>query len=306
VTGTPTRARVWVCPERSRGLEDAVRAGGGKVVRVEKANAIVTVDDDVELLRRSLHPGIRWVQLGAAGIEWLLDAGVIDDQRVWTAAKGVHARPIAEHVVGLMIAAARDFRGRICARSWGERGGRLVAGSTVGIVGCGGIGRALLGLLEPFEVRTLALTLAGREVPGADESFGPDGLDRVVAESDYIVVAAPATAETRAMISSRQLALMRPGAWLINVSRGTLVDTDALVFELQAGRIGGAALDVTDPEPLPDGHPLWWLPNVIITPHVSSTPDLGAPFLVRRVQENVQRFARGEQLIGIVDLAAGY
>jgi phosphoglycerate dehydrogenase-like enzyme len=306
VTTFRTDPRIWVCPEGKRDLEDAVRVGGGRVVAAEAANAIVTVDDDIDRLRSSLHPGIRWVQVGAAGIDWLLDAGVVDDERVWTAAKGVHARPMAEHTIGLILAAARDFAGRFRAHSWGDRGGRLLAGSTVGIVGCGSVGRALLQLLAPFDVETLALTRSGRNVPGADDSLGPDGLDQLPTESDYVVLAAPATPATASMISADQLALMRPRAWLVNVSRGVLVDTEALVDVLEAGRLGGAALDVTDPEPLPDDHPLWRLPNVMITPHVASTPEMAGPALRTRVRENVARFARGEELIGVVDVAAGY
>jgi phosphoglycerate dehydrogenase-like enzyme len=306
VTTLHTDPRIWVCPEGTHELENAVREGGGRVVSVEAANAIVTVDDDIEHLRRSLHPAIRWVQIGAAGVDWLLDAGVIDHERVWTAAKGVHARPMAEHTIGLMIAAARDFNRRFRAHSWGDRGGRLLAGNTVGVVGCGSVGEALLRLLAPFDVRTLALTRSGRTVAGADQSLGPDGLDRLLRESDFVVLAAPATPATASMISADQLASMKADAWLVNVSRGVLVDTEALVDALTEGRVGGAALDVTEPEPLPDDHPLWRFPNVMITPHVASTPEMALPALRSRVRENVARFARGDELIGVVDLAAGY
>lgn len=304
-TAPAVEARVWVWPG-SELLESAVRSGGGSVVPLEEATAIVCTGDDVELLRRSLRPGVRWVQLGAAGIEMWFDAGLMRPDIVWTAAKGVYARPIAEHALALILAAARGLAERARARTWGATGGRLVAGATVGVVGAGGIGTELIGLLAPLGVRTIALTRDGRGVPGADVSFGPAELHTLLAQSDYVVLAAALTAETRGMLSAERLALMRRDAWLINIARGELVDTIALVAALQAGTIGGAALDVTEPEPLPAGHPLWTLPNVLITPHVASTWAMGEAFLARRVEENVRRFSLGQDLLGVVDQRLGY
>jgi phosphoglycerate dehydrogenase-like enzyme len=296
---------VWLLPDTEL-LENAVRNGGGSVVPLEDANAIVCTGDDVELLRRSLLPGVRWVQLGAAGIEMWFDAGLMRPDVVWTAAKGVYARPIAEHVLALILAAARGLPERARARTWGATGGRLVDGATVGVVGAGGIGTELIGLLASLGLRTIALTRNARPVPGADTSVGPEELSMLLASSDYVVLAAPLTAETRGLMSAERLALMRRDAWLINIARGELVDSTALVAALVAGTIGGAALDVTDPEPLPAGDPLWSLPNVLITPHTASTWSMGAPFLARRVEENVRRFSEGQTLLGVVDQALGY
>ena len=306
-TGDPVavEARVWVWPE-SELLAAAVARGGGSVVPLAEANAIVCTGDDVELLRRSILPGIRWVQLGAAGIEMWFDAGLMTQDVVWTAAKGVYARSIAEHALALILAAARDLPERARARSWGPRGGRLIAGATVGVIGAGGIGAELVGLLAPLGVRTIALTRDGRSVLNADLSIGPSSLSSLLEESEYVVLAAALTSETAGMISAEALARMRPDAWLINIARGGLVDTVALVAALQDGTIAGAALDATEPEPLPDGHILWTLPNVLITPHVASTPELGAPFLALRVEENVRRFGHGRELLGAVDQGLGY
>lgn len=298
-------ARVWVWP-RSEVLESAVRSGGGSVVPLARANAIVCTGDDVELLRRSILPDVRWVQLGAAGIEMWFDAGLMTRAVVWTAAKGVYARPIAEHVLALILASARGLPERARARTWGTPGGRLVEGTTVGVVGAGGIGSELIGLLSPLAVRTIALTRDARTVPNADINVGPRELHSLLAQSDFVVLAAALTGETAGMISAESLAQMRPDAWLINVARGGLVDTDALVAAIKAGLIGGAALDVTDPEPLPDDHVLWALPNVLITPHVACTPAIGARFLAQRVEENVRRFRHGDELLGVVDQSLGY
>jgi D-3-phosphoglycerate dehydrogenase len=298
-------ARVWVWPD-SELLASAVRSGGGSVVTLEQANAIVCTGDDVGLLRRSILPGIRWVQLGAAGVEMWFDAGLMTPDVVWTAAKGVYARPMAEHILAMILAAARGLPDRLRARTWGTSYGRILTGATIGVVGAGGVGTELIGLLSPFAVRTIALTRDARSVPNAEISVGPAGLHTLLRESDFVVLTAALTGETAGMISAERLALMRPDAWLVNVARGGLVDTDALVAALAAGTIGGAALDVTDPEPLPDDHVLWTLPNVVITPHVASTPSMGAPFLSRRVEENVRRFVRGEELVGVVDQSLGY
>lgn len=300
-----TEARVWVWPD-SQLLAAAVRSGGGSVVPLPQANAIVCTGDDVELLRRSILPDVRWVQLGAAGIEMWFGAGLMTQDVVWTAAKGVYAGPIAEHILAMMLASARGLPERARARTWGQTGGRLLAGTTVGVVGAGGSGTELIRLLAPFAVRTIALTRDGRTVPNADISVGPRELHVLLAQSDFVVLAASLTGETAGLISSESLAWMRPDAWLINVARGGLVDTDALVLALEAGTIGGAALDVTDPEPLPEGHALWALPNVLITPHVACTPAIGAEFLAQRVEENVRRFAQGDELLGVVDQSLGY
>jgi phosphoglycerate dehydrogenase-like enzyme len=298
-------ARIWVWPE-SQVLESAITDGGGSIVPLEEANGIVCTGDDVELLRRSLLPAIQWVQLGAAGIEMWFDAGLMKPEVVWTAAKGAYARPIAEHILALILSAARLLPTRARARTWGAPGGRLLTGATVGIVGAGGIGAELITILAPFATRTIALTRNGRAVPGAEISVGPDGLQLLLEQSDYVVLTAALTDETRGMIAEEELASMRPDAWLVNVARGGLVDTAALVAALRSGMIGGAALDATEPEPLPRGHELWGLPNAIITPHVASTREMGKWLLAERVTENVKRFREGRELLGVVDQRLGY
>jgi D-3-phosphoglycerate dehydrogenase len=298
--------RVFLAPIPRPDIAAAISEAGGEVVGLDSAEAIIWTGDEPERLRRSLHPAISWVQLCAAGVDTWIDAGVIDRARVWTAAKGVAARSIAEHVVCLILAAARDLPQRIRATSWGAGGGRPLAGSTVGIVGAGGIGAALIALLEPFDVETVALTRTGRSVTGATRSLGSRDLDELLAVSDWVVITAPATVETYRMIGERALTLMQPDAWIVNVSRGSILDTNALVYALTERRIGGAALDVTDPEPLPREHPLWRLPNVIITPHVATTPSMHASALCYRIRDNLSRFRSGEDLIGIVDLNRGY
>jgi phosphoglycerate dehydrogenase-like enzyme len=305
-TGTLTSPKVWVWQSVPGDLAQAVHDGGGVVVPLEKANAIVWAADEPEELSRRLHPRVRWVQLLSAGIEDWFKAGVVDDHRLWTAGKGVHAGPIAEYVLAMILGAARDLPAHVTEKGWKGRPPRRVAGSVVGVIGAGGIGRALIELMAPFQVRIVALTRKGSAVPGAHVSLAQDGLDRLLRESDYVVLAAPETPETLGLIGTDELSQMREHAWIINVGRGSLIDTDALVEALRAGHIGGAALDVTDPEPLPEGHPLWKMPNVVVTAHTASTWELGRAAFLDLIRVNVARFARGDELIGTVDPSAGY
>jgi phosphoglycerate dehydrogenase-like enzyme len=161
-------------------------------------------------------------------------------------------------------------------------------------------------MLAPLGATVLAVTRSGRQVPGAHVSVDPSGMADALRRADYVVLAAPTTARTRAMIGATELELMKPTGWLVNVGRGALVDTDALVAALRAGGIGGAALDVTDPEPLPDGHPLWTEPRVLITPHSANSESLLLPELAKRVRENTEHFLAGRPLVGVIDTAIGY
>src|SRR5919107_2561056 len=207
------------------------------------------------------------------GVESWMEKGLIDAERIFTSAAGVFSGAVAEHALALMLAGARRLHECARATSWEEAGwGRLFGGSTVVILGAGGIGRALIRLLEPFGARVLAVTRSGREVPGATESYSADRTGELWPEGDFFVVAAPATGATEKMIGARELGAMQDHAWVVNVARGSLIDTNALVEALAEERIGGAALDVTDPEPLPDGHPLWTEPRALITPHTAKPP----------------------------------
>jgi phosphoglycerate dehydrogenase-like enzyme len=299
---------VWVGPEANETIAAAVeRAGGSSVPRPEDADAVVWLSySRAPEVRDVLHDGVRWVQLPAAGIDRWATGGILDEERVWTGAQGAYADDVAEHVLGFILAAARRLPQAARRRNWIRESGRRVEGATVGLVGAGGIGTAVIRRLAPFGVRVLALTRSGREVPGAERSVGFEALDELLRESDYVVLAAPLTEQTRGLIGAWELELIGPDGWLVNVARGPLVETNALVEALREGRLGGACLDVTDPEPLPDGHPLWELENVLITPHVANPPDLEIDLLAARVEENVRRFAAGESLVGRIDPGLGY
>jgi phosphoglycerate dehydrogenase-like enzyme len=287
-------------------LREAVEAGGAELGPLERADAVVVFRTSPADLPE-LPESVRWVQLPSAGVEHWLESGAIDGGRRWTSAGGVYARPVAEHCLALMMAGDRGLRRLVEARTWDDsRATRVLDGLTVAIVGAGGIGRALIEMLQPFKVEIIAVTRSGREVEGATRSLSAEQLDEVWPAADHVVIAAPATAGTRHLVGAAQLEAMRDDAWIVNVARGSLIDTDALVEALRNGTIGGAGLDVTDPEPLPDGHPLWELENVIITPHIANPYSVEETLLGERVQENVRRFAAGEDLLAPIDPEAGY
>jgi len=300
--------RIAVAPEgERRWLADAVVAGGGLVVDPAEAEGVVWSSTGGASDLRALldaHSGIRWVQLPWAGIEPFV--AVLDDTHTWTCGKGVYAVPVAEHALMLALAGLRGLGAYARASSWSGPQGENLVGAAVTILGGGGITEELLPLLAPFGCRATVVRRHPSPMVGADEVVGVDRLLEVLPGRRLVVLALSLTDETRGIIDAEALAAMDEDAWLVNVARGAHIVTADLVTALRAGTIGGAALDVTDPEPLPEGHPLWTLPNCLITPHVGNTPDMAVPLLSARITENTRRFAAGEPLIGPVDLALGY
>lgn len=302
--------RVAIGPARSEFAERAVRAGGGEPADVDaKADALIWLESaDIAGLRQALASAssASWIQLPMAGIERVTADGLLDHDRIWTSAKGAYAEPVAEHALALALAGLRLLRTRITARSWGESAGESLYDQPVTILGGGGITASLLQLLAPLRVTATVVRRHPEPVPGAAHTLDTARLHEALASARVVFLALALTPSTERIIGPAQLAAMRPDAWLVNVARGRHVDTDALVAALSQGTIGGAGLDVTDPEPLPDGHPLWNLERCIITPHTADTIEMTDRMLALRIRENVARFAAGEQLVGRIDPAAGY
>ncbi|MGI8793149.1 MAG: D-isomer specific 2-hydroxyacid dehydrogenase family protein [Acidimicrobiales bacterium] len=287
----------------------AIEAGGGVIAPLEDASALVWTDPrDATGLAGVLQGrnDIDWVQLPWAGVEHFADYGLFDDGRVWTCGKGVYAEEVAEHALGLALAGLRRLPDRVRATSWAPPSGLSLLGQKVVVLGGGGITEALLRLLGPFGVDATVVRRQPTPVRGATSTVGADRLHDVLPGAAVVFLALALTPETTGVISADELSLLGSNTWLVNVARGAHVVTDDLVAALRAGAIGGAALDVTDPEPLPEGHPLWSLPNVIITPHCANTPDMARGPLAARITANVQRYGRGEPLMGGVDPQAGY
>jgi phosphoglycerate dehydrogenase-like enzyme len=291
-----------------RWLEGAVEAGGGQVVPPGEASALIWGHHaHPERLAALLadHPQLAWVQLPWAGVEPYVEVIRRFAGRAWTCGKGVYAEPVAEHALTLALSGLRHVPDYARARSWGPGEGRNLLGAHVAILGGGGITRSLLRLLGPFGCDVTVVRQRAEPLEGATV-VGPDEVDEATAGALVLFLALALTPETTGIVDGRRLRRLDPDAWLVNVARGAHVVTDDLVAVLAEGAIGGATLDVTDPEPLPDEHPLWREPRCLITPHTGNTVAMAEPLLRARVADNVRRWIAGEELVGAVDVAAGY
>lgn len=291
-------------------LADAIRQGGGELVPVgaETRALIWNRFHDPKTLIETMGemPALEWIQLPSAGVEDFVASGVMDPAYVWTSAKGAYAAPVAEHALTLTLAALRQIHVRARADSWGKQAGRSLFGLHVAIVGAGGIAQEFMRLTKPFNVTTTIIRRSDELVEGATRTVRLDQLADILPGVDVLLLATPLTDETRGIIGARELSLLPHHSVLVNVARGGLVRTDDLVAALRDGVIAAAAVDVTDPEPLPAGNPLWSEPRALVTPHTADTAEMIYPLLVQRITENVRRFAQGKELIGVVDPVKGY
>jgi len=260
---------------------------------------------------------LRWIHSTAAGVAQLLFPEMLASPVTLTNASAVMAEPVAEHTVAMMLALAKRIPSAVRYQQqalWGqahifaEQPPPLeLGGSTLGIVGLGAIGRELVRRIRPFGMRIVAVKrdpTQGHE--WADRVLGPNGLHDLLAEADFVVLAAPEAASTRGLIGAAELAAMKKTAYLINIARGSLIDETALVEALHQGRIAGAGLDVASVEPLPPESPLWQAPNLLITHHLAACTER----LWRRQFEvlsgNLERYLAGQPLRNVVNKAAGY
>lgn len=301
--------KVWIAHDEGRELLGAVPAG----VEIEACADAVTLPSDPTEVRfwvppfgpaaRDLLPrltGVRAVQLLSAGADsWV--GRVPPGVRLCDAA-GVHDAAVAEWVLGAAIGSLRRFPAFARAQQrheWAFAAFTPTAeltGKRVLIVGAGSIGRAVERRLAPFDVTVTRVARTARRDQGV---HGVAELPELLPDAEIVVLLVPLTAQTRGLVDKSFLAALPDGALLLNAARGPVVDTEALLAEVASGRIG-AALDVTDPEPLPAGHPLWELPNVLITPHVGSAVAGLLPRAYRLVGEQLRRFAAGEPLVNLV------
>ena len=311
---TPVEAGpIAILPTAEPAFVDAVARAGGVVAPLTTATRglVWTAASGSDDLARVLdeHPGIAWLQLPWAGVDAF--SGLIEraagDGRVWTSAKGAYAQPVAEHALMLVLAVLRELPHRVRAGSWHvDELGRTLYGAKVVIVGAGGIAVELLRLLGPFGVRVTVVRRSAEPVAGAERTLPTSQLGEALDDADVVVLAAALTGDSRGLIGAAELQRMPRGAVLVNVARGGLVETDALVEALESGHLGGAGLDVTDPEPLPTGHPLWRAPNCIVTPHVADTEEMTVPLFAERISQNVRAFLGDGDFEGRIDPVAGY
>jgi phosphoglycerate dehydrogenase-like enzyme len=310
----PQAGPITILPAPTPAFEAAVASAGGTVAPLTDATrgliwlAPTGGDDLIELLES--HPAIGWVQLPWAGVDAFATtlrhfAGRATP--LWTSAKGAYSEPVAEHALGLTLAVLRRLPDKARSATWDHpKRGTSLYGCHVVIVGAGGIAVELIRLLAPFEVTVTIVRRSAGALDGADRTVTSEQLHEVLPLADVVILAAAATDATAHLIGAAELALMRPDAALVNIARGPLVDSAALIASLESGQLAGAALDVTDPEPLPDGHPLWSAPRIIITSHSADTPEMVEPLLAERVRRNVAALLGDGRFVGVVDPSAGY
>jgi len=291
---------------------------GVRVVRVE-SDRLPSEVADADALFGTVNPRLiqagkklKWVQTYSAGVESYVSPELQNSGIVLTNAKIIQGPQIADHAMALLLALTRDLYLTIPKRSsqeWprGEYHPVELNGKTAVVIGVGGIGMQIAQRASAF----------GMEVIGVDpkdisytsflkEVVPPDRLDTVLPKADVVFVSAPLTAKSEGMMGSKQFELMKKGSYFIAVSRGRLYDSAALVKALDSRQLAGAGLDVTNPEPLPKGHPLWNFENVLITPHIAGQSDGIGERRMALLKENIRRFAKGETLINMVDKAEGY
>jgi phosphoglycerate dehydrogenase-like enzyme len=280
----------WIDPVRLGELPDAIELVGEE----DAAGAEVVVDPQGDVLERLGElPALKAVLVTSAGTDWIephLPAGV-----TLANARGARDAAVAEWVVGAVLAMEKRLFDQHALRRWDERFALPdVEGRTALILGAGSIGDAVADRLEPFGVELLRVArTARRGVHGVDE------LDALLARTHILIVLAPLTDATRGLVGERALALLPDGALVVNAGRGAVVDTGALVAELESGRIR-AALDVVDPEPLPEHHPLWSLPGAFVSPHVAGDSVGADAAALRMVGEQLRRLAWGAPLLNVV------
>lgn len=325
---------------RARDLE-RIRAAapGSRLVMISVEGLADGPVEDVEVLLRGFiaadafdrllarTPRLSWVHSATAGVERVLTPGSRGRDLVITNARGVFSQPIAEYCLLMILAISRRLPQLLelqRERTWQPLEGAELSDVTVGVVGLGSIGRAVAALASSFGCRVIATrrrsdagsAFAPGEEPAEgqpsapalelDRVLGPDGLPELLAESDFVVLAAPLTPATENMIDASALEAMKPGAWLINIARGRLIDERALLGALRDGQIGGAVLDTFRDEPLPPSSPFYDLDNVIVTPHTSWSSGRVLDRSVELFCANLRRYAAGEPLLNVVDPTAGY
>ncbi len=315
---------------RQRDLERiAAAAPGSRLVSVSLEGLADGDLSDVEVLLRGPLPAaifdrliarcprLKWVHSATAGVERVLTPAALERRLAITNARGVFSVPIAEYVMLMILAVSRRLPQLLelqRERTWQPLESRELRDVTVGVVGLGSIGRRVAQLASAFGSRVVAVrrdATTESDEPGATsadlaEVLPPERLPELMAQSDFVVLALPLTPDTESLFDGPLLAHAKPGAWLINVARGRLVDERALVRALREGPLGGAVLDTFREEPLPPDSPLYSLPNVIVTPHTSWSSGGVLDRSIDLFCENLGRFARGEQLHNLVDPNVGY
>lgn len=299
-----------------RQVAETVSGLGGEVIFADGVDGVdvspTVVFGSAPLEYIGAQKELRWVHTHSAGVDHLVGRDLPFPGHVkLTNSSGVYSTAGGEHIMAMMLYFAR---GLYVYRQDQQRGewvrdishARLLKGETLCVLGLGDIGRQVVARARAFEMRIIGVRRNPAPMDGVERVIAPDQLDEVLPETNHLAITLPLTRETRGMIDARRLALLPKGAFLYNIGRGAVVDEEALVKALQSGHLGGAGLDVFVEEPLPAGHPLWEMDNVLITPHLGADTPWDNDHAAELFVENLKRFAAGEGLINEVDPELGY
>ena len=317
-SASPSNVNIVHVPERGTSTDvvavvaDAPRDGGRKQAllrEVADADGIIgTPSKEIVMAAKKL----KWLQITSAGAEEYIYPEIVNSGIVLTNAKTLSSEAIADHGFGMLLMLTRKLNSFLMAQqdeSWVRRNYHLqeLHGKTALVLGTGGIGSAVAARAKAFGMHVIGVDPKEfPKRPDFDRMVFPDRLDQVIPEADVVFLCVPHTKESEKMYGPRQFELMKQGSYFIGLSRGKVYDLDALVKALDSKRLAGAGVDVTDPEPLPKGHPLWKFDNVILTPHIATQGEGGTPLRIELFKDNLIRFGRGEQLRNVVDKQKGY
>jgi phosphoglycerate dehydrogenase-like enzyme len=284
---------------------------GEAVPALPSAEILITYGEDLTPEIIGTCRNLKWIHVISAGLERMPFPAIAERGILVTNARGIHVIPMAEYTMGLILMFSRRFVDLLRNqqdRTW-DRTIRIdeLYGQTLGVIGAGAIGTEIAKRAKAFGMRTLGVATSVREQEGFDQMFSRDQLDEVLRQSDYVVVIVPLTPQTDRMIGEREIGLLKKTAVLINIARGRVVDENALVDALVAGRIRGAGLDVFEQEPLPQDHPLWSLPNVVLTPHLSARSPKYMERALEIFRHNLAvRLSGTGELRNVIDPQKGY
>lgn len=263
---------------------------------IERADILLTNRISDVLMKKALK--LQWIQATTTGVDYLINLPFLRKEVLLTSTRGIHAPQMSEMAILLMLALSRNLPRVIRnqgQRVWERWSGKLLYQKKVGIIGLGVIGKEIAKKCKTFGMTIYGVATQKRETEGVDYSYGTEGLSEVLKEVDYLILVVPNTPQTRKMIGAKELSMMKPTAYLINIARGETVDEEPLAHALRTGRIAGAALDVFNTEPLPADHPFWELENMILTPHLGGMSENYVTQVLSIFEENLRRFLRGER-----------